>query len=105
MAPGADGFRASLETRWANMGNAKIPIGLPVAEYDGAQYGAIVYGRGPLFFAALKDVMGVEVFDRFLMDYTKTFSWNIATPETLQALAEKHCACELDSIFNEWVYP
>ena len=102
---GADGFRASLETRWANMGNAKIPIGLPVAEYDGAQYGAIVYGRGPLFFAALKDVMGVEVFDRFLMDYTKTFSWNIATPEALQALAEKHCACELDSIFNEWVYP
>ena len=49
--------------------------------------------------------MGVEVFNRFLMDYTKTFSWDIATPEDLQGLAEKHCACELDSIFNEWVYP
>jgi hypothetical protein len=102
---GEDGFRASLETRWARVGNADIPIGLPVADYDRTQYGAIVYGRGALFFVALRDAMGVNVFDRFLMDYTETFSWEIATPEALQALAEKHCACELDAMFNEWVYP
>lgn len=101
---GANGFRASLETRWARVGNADIPIGLPVAEYDSAQYGAIVYGRGALFFVALREAMGVDVFDRFLMDYTETFSWEIVTPEALQALAEKHCACELDTMFNEWVY-
>ena len=102
---GGDGFRAALEARWARVGNADIPIGLPVAEYDSAQYGSIVYGRGALFFVALRDAMGVDVFDRFLMDYTETFSWEIATPEALQALAEKHCACELDAMFNEWVYP
>ncbi|HVF24623.1 MAG TPA: M1 family metallopeptidase [Anaerolineales bacterium] len=101
---GANGFRASLESRWARVGNADIPIGLPVAGYDSAQYGSIVYGRGALFFVALKDVMGAEVFARFLMDYTDTFSWEIATPEALQALAEKNCACELDAMFNEWVY-
>ena len=101
---GAAGFRASLEARWARVGNADIPIGLPVTEYEEAEYGSIVYGRGALFFVALKDVMGAEVFDRFLVDYTETFSWDIATAEALQALAEKHCACELDSMFNEWVY-
>jgi len=103
-ASGADGFRAALEERWAGVGNAKIPIGLPVAGYEGGEYGAIVYGRGPLFFVALKEEMGAEVFDKFLMDYTGTFSWGIATPEAMQSLAEKHCACELDAIFNEWVY-
>ena len=103
-ASGANGFRASLEGRWASVGNANIPIGLPVAEYQETEYSAIVYGRGPLFFIALKDVMGADIFDTFLMDYTETFSWDIATPEALQALAEKHCACDLDSIFNEWVY-
>jgi len=103
-ASGADGFRASLESRWAGVGNANIPIGMPVADYHDAEYGAIVYGRGPLFFIALKDVMGADVFDKFLMDYTQTFAWDIATPEALQSLAEKHCACKLDSIFNEWVY-
>lgn len=104
-AEGAAGFRASLEGRWARVNNAKIPIGLPVSEYQDVEYGAIVYGRGPLFFLALKEAMGADVFDEFLKDYTETFSWDIATPEALQALAEKHCSCDLDPIFSEWVYP
>jgi hypothetical protein len=102
---GADGFRRSLEGRWERTGRADIPIGLPVADYSGGDYSAIVYGRGPLFFVALKDEMGAEKFDTFLKEYTATLSWGIATPEILQSMAEKNCACELDTLFNEWVYP
>ena len=82
-----------------------IPIGLPVEEYDGATYSGIVYGRGPLFFVALRDAMGESAFDAFLAEYAQTLTWKISTPETLQSLAEKNCACDLDDIFNEWVYP
>ncbi|MBN2115635.1 MAG: M1 family metallopeptidase [Anaerolineales bacterium] len=102
---GAQGFRSSLEDRWNNVGRANIPIGRPVAEYSGQEYGAIVYGRGALFFVALQEKIGTEAFDAFLREYTQTLSWGIATPEALQSLAEKHCACDLDEIFNEWVYP
>jgi len=102
---GEEGFTNELNSRWAGVGNEKIPIGLPVAGYTGWEYGAIVYGRGPLFFVALKEVMGDAAFDAFIKEYTATLSWDIATPETLQALAEKNCACDLDAIFNEWVYP
>lgn len=102
---GENGFRASLEERWASTGNANIPIGLPVADYSGAEYSAIVYGRGPLFFVELRDRMGVAAFDAFVREYTESLTWDIATAETLQSLAEKNCACELDDIFNEWVYP
>ena len=101
---GASGFEASLNGRWGSINYEKIPIGLPVAEYSDQEYGAIVYGRGPLFFVALKDEMGAEAFDAFLKDYTRTLSWKISTPQTLQSLAEKHCACDLQKIFNEWVY-
>jgi len=104
-AEGADGFRSSLEDRWARVENKNIPIGLPVADYKPGEYGAIVYGRGPLFFVALRDKMGAPIFDEFIKEYTHTLSWNIATPETMQALAEKHCACDLNAIFSEWVYP
>ena len=102
---GPQGFRASLTSRWNRVQFEKIPIGLPVAAYHGSEYGAIVYGRGPLFFEALRDEMGIEAFDAFLKDYTETFSWDIATPGLLQSLAEKHCACDLDALFDEWVYP
>ena len=102
---GEQGFRNSLEGRWDQVGRAAIPIGLPVAEYSGQEYSAIVYGRGPLFFVALRERMGTETFDGFLRDYTESLAWGIATPELLQSLAEKHCACDLDEIFHDWVYP
>lgn len=102
---GEDGFRAGLEGRWARVNNENIPIGMPVADYQGAEYGAIVYGRGALFFIALRGEMGVEAFDSFLKEYTKSLSWGIATPEYLQSLAEQKCACELEDLFAEWVYP
>ena len=102
---GETGFRNSLEARWEGVGRAEIPIGLPVAEYSGQEYGAIVYGRGALFFVALREKMGTETFDAFLKEYTETLSWGIATPQFLQSLAEKHCTCELDELFNQWVYP
>jgi aminopeptidase N len=103
-ANGEAGFRKSLEGRWADVGDARIPIGLPVAAYSEQEYGAIVYGRGPLFFVALRDEMGKEVFDGFIKDYTETLAWDIATPEKLRSMAEEHCSCELTSLFEEWVY-
>jgi aminopeptidase N len=101
---GEQGYLNSLEGRWASVGRAKIPIGMPVEAYSGQEYSAIVYGRGALFFVALRDRMGSESFDAFLREYTDTLSWGIATPEILQSLAEEHCACELDELFNAWVY-
>jgi aminopeptidase N len=102
---GGDGFQRSLEDRWERVEHAKIPIGLPVDAYTQKEYGAIVYGRGPLFLVALQNEMGDANFDEFVRDYVAQLSWGIATPEFMQALAEGHCACDLDTIFMEWVYP
>jgi aminopeptidase N len=99
----AEGFRDSFEQRWQAVEGEAIPIGLPVAAYDGPEYSAIVYGRGPLFFETLAQEMGQETFSAFLRDYYRTLTWDIATPERLQALAEEHCGCDLDALFAEWV--
>ena len=101
----AQGFHSYLTQRWSKVDFAKIPIGMPVASYQNTEYGPIVYGRGPLFVEALREKMGESAFDAFLREYTETLSWDIATPETFQSLAEKHCACDLDQLFDEWVYP
>jgi aminopeptidase N len=99
------GFQASLRARWEKLGFEPIPIGLPVAAYQPEQYGPIIYGRGPLFVEALQEQMGTPAFDAFLKEYTESLSWDIATPAAFQSLAEKHCECDLDALFNEWVYP
>jgi hypothetical protein len=100
----AAGFQQDWVRRWEAVDREEIPIGLPVAAYDGAEYSAIVYGRGPLFFDALSQAMGSDDFLAFLRDYYQTLTWDIATPERLQALAEEHCGCDLDSLFEKWVY-
>ena len=71
----------------------------------GREYGAIVYGRGPLFLATLADRMGQESFDGFLRDYYQTHKWGIGTGEAFKRLAEQHCQCDLTALFEEWVYP
>ena len=30
--------------------------------------------------------------------------WGVATTESLRALAEQHCGCDLEALFEEWVY-
>lgn len=101
---GYDGFRDSLTSRWNRVNLEEIPIGLPVRDYEGREYGAIVYGRGPLFFEALEAEMGAETFARFLRDYYATFAWENVDTEALRNLAEQHCQCDLTPLFEEWVY-
>ena len=100
----AKGYYDSFEGRWGRNDFADIPIGMPAEAYSGVDYGAIVYGRGPIFLDELAQEMGQETFDAFLRDYSETFSWKIATGEQFQALAEEHCQCDLSPLFNEAVY-
>jgi aminopeptidase N len=76
-----------------------------VADYSGTEYSAIIYGRGALFFEALREQMGLEAFDTFMREYVSTYTWGIATPEGLKSLAETNCDCDLTPLFDEWVNP
>jgi len=103
-AAGASGFRESLYGRWDQVARAEIPIGLPVRDYKGREYGAIVYGRGPLFLEELSKKLGRGTFDAFLRDYYEVHKWGIATADSLKGLAEIHCDCDLTPMFADWVY-
>jgi aminopeptidase N len=94
-----------LEGNWSSVGNAEIPVGLPVRDYTDQQYSGIVYGRGGLFFEALRNEMGTKNFDEFMKEYVKTNSWDIATPEILKGEAEQNCACDLTPLFRKWIFP
>jgi hypothetical protein len=100
---GAEGFRQSFVDRWQRVNMADILVGMPAGNYAGAEYGAIVYGRGPLFFLALAEEMGQASFDTFLRDYYQQHKWGIASGADLKALAEAQCECDLSALFAEWI--
>jgi hypothetical protein len=104
---GTDAFESYSDSwygRWEQVEMADIPIGLPAGTYEGREYGAIVYGRGPIFVAALAEEMGQKTFDEFLRDYYQTHKWGIGTSDSFRQLAEQHCQCDLTDLFEEWVY-
>lgn len=95
-----------LDTSWRWLDYADdptLPIGLPVASYGG-DYGPIVYGKGALFFDALRRELGDETFFAFLRAYYARYQYGFATTEGFHATAEDTCACDLDDLFNLWVY-
>jgi hypothetical protein len=100
----AQGYYDSLEGRWSRVNFAEIPIGLPAEDYSGAEYGAIVYGRGPIFLNELAERMGQDVFDAFMRDYVDQYRWQIAYADDFMRLAEEHCNCDLSEMFNEEVF-
>jgi hypothetical protein len=101
---GWDGNRAGWLSRWDRVNRQPIPIGLPAGDYQAREYGAIVYGRGPLFVEALAKRMGQATFDLFLRDYCQSNKWGIASTASFKLLAEKDCQCDLTTMFEEWVY-
>jgi aminopeptidase N len=101
-----DVWRDSWQGRWQKVNWALIPIGLPSGDYaDAREYGAVVYGRGPVVLEALAEEMGQGVFEGFLRDYYQSHKWGIATGEAFKQLAEEHCQCDLTPQFEDWVYP
>jgi hypothetical protein len=90
-------------SRWHRANLDPVPIGMPVEAYEDLEYSAIVYGRGPLFLAALSREMGGAAFTQFLRDYFAAYAWKVATGQDFQHLAESTCSCDLDPLFTEWV--
>ncbi len=78
-------------------------IGRPVRDYR-EHYETLVYGKGALFFAALRDALGPASFETLLRTYLARYRWRIATPADFQAVAEEVAGRDLDGLFNEWVY-
>jgi aminopeptidase N len=80
-----------------------MAVGLPVAAYSEPLYGSVVYGKGPLFFHALREQVGDEVFDEILRTYYRRYSYQVAYPEDLMAVAEQVSGEDLDALYEEWI--
>jgi hypothetical protein len=78
-------------------------ISLPVAGYTDSNYGAVVYGKGPLFFDALRQQVGDRTFVAILQEYFNTYRYDIASGPDLLHLAERVSGQDLSALYQEWL--
>ncbi len=82
-----------------------LPIGKGVGDYpDEDSYALFVYGKGALFLDALRGEIGEEAFRRFLQEYFAEQRYGFASGVEFQQAAEGACDCDLDGLFDLWVW-
>lgn len=98
-------FLADLRDVVRHRTTGEMPIGLAVDEYPSENdYAIIVYFKGALFFDELRLRLGEQGFKAFLQGYFNQHRYQIATAEEFQDAAEAACACDLQTLFDLWVY-
>jgi aminopeptidase N len=65
---------------------------------------AIVYSKGALFVARLREIMGERPFWRALARYTRRFAGQVATTQDFQRLFAAETDKDLSPLFDEWAY-
>jgi hypothetical protein len=70
---------------------------------SGNQYEAVVYGKGALFFDALRKDLGNRKFLRFLQTYLNGHKWGLVSDDDFLAALHVVGNSELIRLFEEWV--
>ena len=78
-------------------------VAQPVAAFSEEDYTHIVYGKGPLFFHALRREVGDETYFAIMKEYLRQHKYRIATPESFLKVAESVSGRDLDAIYKQWI--
>lgn len=81
------------------------PAGLPVSDYTQEAYSAFVYGKGPLFFQAVRDQIGDEAFFKALQNYYADFKFRIAFPPDLVKEFNATSGQDITPLYEKWIAP
>lgn len=91
----------------AAMGGGDKPANLATAAYtNNLQYGAVIYGKGSLFYIELRKLVGDAAFFGALRDYFARWNDRIAGPETLRALMEAKAPskrAQIEALYTRWI--
>jgi hypothetical protein len=75
----------------------------PVADFSESEYGAIVYGKGPLFFNALRQEVGDETYFKIMQTYFTEYKYKIAQPDDLFAVIEQVSGRNVEPLVETWL--
>jgi hypothetical protein len=88
--------------RAKEQGRDRAVIG-PVSDFSQGEYGAFVYGKGPLFFHALRQEVGDETYFEIMQRYYEQYKYEIATSEDLLQTIEQVSGQDIAPLYETWL--
>lgn len=74
-----------------------------VADFSEDEYGPIVYGKGPLFFNALRQEVGDEIYLKIMQTYFSEYKYKVVQPADLMTVIEEVSGHEVDPLVETWL--
>ncbi len=96
------GYFQGLYNRAKNEGR-DAAVNQPVAAFNESDYASIVYGKGPLFYDAIRKKMGDDKFFKFLKTYFERYRYKIAFPDDVLKTAEQLYGGSLREEYQQWI--
>ena len=87
------------------LGGADAPANRPTAAYAGGlQYSAVVYGKGALYYDALRRAVGDPLFFSSLREYYARYRGQVAGPRALLEIVQaKAPSAGVEAIYRHWI--
>ncbi len=91
----------------AMLGGGDKPANLPTAAYtNNLQYGAVIYGKGALYYNKLRALVGDEAFFGALREYYAKFDDKLAGPGDLKAIVIQKAPAkraQIEALYTRWI--
>ncbi len=83
-------------------GQDRAVIG-PVADFSADEYGLIVYRKGPLFFNALRQEVGDEIYFKIMQTYFSEYKYKVVQPVDLMTVIENVSGRDVEPLVETWL--
>jgi hypothetical protein len=106
----AQGFRGGYQDLEAgilglDLDGRSEPVSLASEKYrDFGTYGAMIYGRGELFYHQLREIVGDSTMRRILRTYYRRWRLKHVDEAAFRAVAEEVSGRDLSTFFGQWLH-
>lgn len=80
------------------------PVDQPSSAMTTTSYELLTYAKAALFFDALRDRLGDEMYTEVMRTYVETYRWQIVTPQHFFGLAQSISGANLNLLAEEWLH-
>ncbi len=84
--------------------NTNRPLIGSAVDFSEALYYPVLYGKGPLFFSAVRNQLGDELYFAGLRQYARQHRYGIATPEDLLNTWAQVSGQDLEALYRQWIW-
>jgi aminopeptidase N len=80
------------------------PVDQPASAMTEANYELLTYAKAALFFDAMRNRLGDDMYTRAMRDYVETYRWQIVTPQHFFGLIQSVSKVNLNPMAEEWLH-